>query len=366
MVRGIPYVTARQQVAYGVLIDDLDLAGDVTRQPKRHTIRFSGGYPCDERGYPIEGIRNNAENLKIDEDVVANYTFSAKPSSGKYTDYYQKITTYAEIISAPARCIDKNARANGYQFIPSDSSNDSVFCYLDTASSRAEISQISKKLEYRKIVIIGMGGTGGYVLDQIAKTPVEEIHIYDSDEFLQHNAFRAPGAASCDELESSPKKVDYFSKKYSLMHRGIIPHCKNIDESSISEILDADFVFICIDGGYRKRSIIANLAEKNINFIDVGLGLEIRNDCVAGILRVTASTQKMRDHIERNERISFSDADDDDEYDKNIQVADLNALNAILAVVKWKKISGFYADTEMEHHITYILDANELTNEDLP
>jgi hypothetical protein len=41
-------------------------------------------------------------------------------------------------------------------------------------------------------------------------------------------------------------------------------------------------------------------------------------------------------------RISFATDDANNEYDKNVQVADLNALNACLAVIAWKKSRGFY------------------------
>ena len=52
-------------------------------------------------------------------------------------------------------------------------------------------------------------------------------------------------------------------------------------------------------------------------------------------------------------------------YATNIQVADLNALNAALAVVKWKKIRGFYYDHAQEHHCSYTTDFNEVTNKDV-
>ena len=51
-------------------------------------------------------------------------------------------------------------------------------------------------------------------------------------------------------------------------------------------------------------------------------------------------------------------------YARNIQIADLNALNAILAVIKWKKLFGFYVDLEREHHSTYTINGNVLMNED--
>ena len=53
-----------------------------------------------------------------------------------------------------------------------------------------------------------------------------------------------------------------------------------------------------------------------------------------------------------------------DDYDSNIQVADLNALNAALAVIKWKKLCGFYLDFVKEHHSTYSIDCNMLVNDD--
>ena len=62
--------------------------------------------------------------------------------------------------------------------------------------------------------------------------------------------------------------------------------------------------------------------------------------------------------------ISLSKANGPNEYDRNIQVAELNALNAVMAIIKWKKLWGFYVDLEREHHSTYTIDGNEFTNED--
>lgn len=42
----------------------------------------------------------------------------------------------------------------------------------------------------------------------------------------------------------------------------------------------------------------------------------------------------------------MADARVNDDYDYNIQIADLNALNAALTVIKWKKLWGFYLDLD--------------------
>ena len=64
--------------------------------------------------------------------------------------------------------------------------------------------------------------------------------------------------------------------------------------------------------------------------------------------------------------MSFAEEDDDDdnEYDTNIQIAELNALNAALAVIKWKRLMGFYRDAGKEFFSSYQISTGEIVNED--
>ena len=112
--------------------------------------------------------------------------------------------------------------------------------------------------------------------------------------------------------------------------------------------------------------ILEKLEELKIPFIDVGMGVEIADGALGGVLRITTSTVAKRDHVRGKSRIPFPDSGGDNDYSKNIQIADLNALNAALAVIKWKKLFGFYRDLEHEHFSTYTIDGNTLTNEDRP
>jgi hypothetical protein len=48
-------------------------------------------------------------------------------------------------------------------------------------------------------------------------------------------------------------------------------------------------------------------------------------------------------------------------YRQNIQVADLNALNAQLAVIKWKQLFRFYEDRFQSHHAAYTVATQSLT-----
>lgn len=364
LVHEVTYVNAARQILKGTLVTSLNLAGDIARQPHDHTMYFIGEFPCDQHGRPLEAIRNHSNRTELAPGLVADHYFSAKPTKGNYDDYHEKVVVYAGLLSGPALAIDPTAVPNFGGFVPAGDDDDSVFHYLDTASPRAEISSITAKLERRKVVIVGLGGTGGYVLDQAAKTPVEEIHLYDGDNFKQHNAFRAPGAASCADLEVEPLKVDYFARMYGNMRKGIVPHPAYVTPENVGELRDADFVFLCIDDGPAKGAIVRALEDFGISFIDVGMGIFRHEGSLAGVLRATTSTPGRRSHVWDNRRISFAKPEDDNDYNANIQVADLNAFNALLAVIRWKKLWGFYIDLENEHHATYTIDGNTIDNED--
>lgn len=238
-----------------------------------------------------------------------------------------------------------------------------IFKYPDTNSTRAKIAHLTKKLEGHKIAIIGMGGTGSYILDQIAKTPVAEIHIFDGDPFQVHNAFRAPGAIEGERLDSPEglKKVQYYYEIYSRMHNGIFIHDKYITLDNLKELKGFDFVFISVDRNAVRYMITQGLLAMNIPFIDVGLGVKMLSDSLTGTLRVTLGTQDKNDHLVN--RIG-SDEFEENAYSTNIQIADLNCLNAVLAVIKWKKICGFYQDLKEEHNTLYFINSNKQLNED--
>ncbi len=364
LVKDVPHVNSRREVKRGTFITKLILAGDVTAPPDDHVGYFEGEYPCRQDGIEIEQIRNQSSRRAIAEGVWIDHTFSARPQpTNKYEDYYAKVTTYVAILSGPAQTIDPNVTAKTFPVIgPDKDDQNAVFKYIDTASSRAEISSVTEKLALvKKIAIIGLGGTGAYVLDLVAKTPVSEIHLFDGDAFLQHNAFRSPGAASIDELKAQPPKVAYLAEIYSKMRNGIVPHPAYIDAENIDELRDMNFVFLCLEGP-AKQLIVERLEALGISFIDVGMGVYLSEGSLGGILRVTTSTPTQRDHV--RSRVSFSGNAERNEYDANIQIADLNALNAAMAVIKWKKLFGFYQDLDHERSCTYTIGGNMLLNQD--
>ncbi|MCA9178777.1 MAG: hypothetical protein KDB14_30150, partial [Planctomycetales bacterium] len=170
VVDRVPYVRKRGQVAYGTLVSELTLQGDKTAPPGTHVVHFAGEYPCDHEGRPLEKIRHQSQARGICDGLSVSHSFSSKPAGG-YADHYEKMATYAAILAKPAAMIDATVTATPFPVVAEDP-NTSVFRYVDTASSRAGISDINERLASDRVGIVGLGGTGSYILDLVAKTPV--------------------------------------------------------------------------------------------------------------------------------------------------------------------------------------------------
>jgi hypothetical protein len=364
LIGHVPFRNAAGEVAYGILVSDLQLqAADTTAQPTDHVARFIGGVPHGADGGRLHPLVIDETPQQVTEELTTACTFSQKPLGGvPYADYYEKMTTYVGLVQAPALALDPTATAITHPVIR-DEEEDSVFNYIDTASSRAGIGVVTEKLKVGKVAIVGLGGSGSYILDFLAKTPVTEIHLYDKDCFYQHNAFRSPGAPSIEGLERKLSKVDHFAQLYTEMRKGIIPHEGFIDTTNVEELREMSFVFIAADAGNAKKLISEKLVEFGIPFVDVGMGLWERDGRIGGNIRTTTGTPAKNDHLRR--RISSGgEADGDDVYAQNIQIAELNALNAALAVIKWKQLVGFYADDEHEHNSTYVVGGNTVIRDE--
>lgn len=363
VVSHIPYVTVARQVAYGSLVSTLNVQDDVTTTPDTHVAYFTGETPCTAAGAPLDALINSAYVTELAPNVHVDFMFSHKPMpSGQYPDYHEKITTYAAILMQQAHLIDPAVTAQ--TFAPVTEEDDaSVFTYLDTASTRAGIAAISAKLAIGPVGIVGLGGTGAYILDLLAKTPITELHLFDGDTFQQHNAFRAPGAATLEQLRTSPYKVNYLAAQYAPMRSGIIAHPVHVDAANLDVLEGVQFVFLAIDDGPAKEVVITFLEAAGIAFIDVGMGIYDNGGALGGLVRTTLSRNDPASRAAARSRISFGD-NTDNAYTQNIQIADLNALNAALAVIRFKKTLGFYLDFDPTDAATYMIDSNVIANED--
>src|SRR5207248_3147034 len=135
------------------------------------------------------------------------------------------------------------------------------------------------------IAVIGVGGTGAYVLDFLAKTPVKEIRAFDPDLFHVHNTFRSPGKVELIEIGQS--KAEVYQSRYGNFRKGLTVTRKFIDASCSDDLNGVTFAFVCVDKGPSRAGIFDLLISKHIPYIDVGMGLDRDRGALSGMLRTT-------------------------------------------------------------------------------
>ena len=363
IVHHIPYLNCKTEMLSGTLAMALNTSGNPVVRPHDHTAYWIGQQPCNSDGSIVPSLVNGPRRYNLGRGLISDYYLSCYPdSTSGYKNYYDKVMVYYNTISAAALNYDK------YKFLQLKGSGKvrsagSVWRYDDTNASRAGIIGINERMLGYKVAIIGLGGTGGYLLDYLAKTEVAEIHLYDEDVFNTHNAFRAPGAPSIEQLNSQLFKVDYFGEIYGRMHTGIIPHRIRITKDNISELDDKDMVFICIDNPSVRNFISTYLADHNLSFIDSGMGLECSNDRLSGLVRVTEGFYGHYNHLKDAYGESVTDGEED-MYKSNIQIAELNSLAAALSIIQWKKMLGVYNDySDGSMNFIYSVSGNSITHQ---
>jgi hypothetical protein len=360
LVHHVPHVTSAREIAYGTLVSTLDLSGTgVTVTPSTHVAMWIGEHPCHTDGTVLHQIAH-AGPQQLTPTIHLGASFSSKPVDG-YTDYHHKMTTYVEMIMAPALAIDPTVTARTYP-VRRDAEITGPFLYADTATARAGLGVVTAKIAGCSVAVVGVGGTGSWVVDLLARCPIDEIHLFDDDRYLQHNAFRSPGPTSEEELGGGALKVEVYARRWARMRGGAIAHPERLGARHASLLSRMDVVFVCVDTGESRREVADLLDDVGCDFIDVGMGLLLDGELaqVFGQLRTTLSTPATREQARQH--LPLIGGGGDDVYTQNVQIAELNALNAVLAVTRWKRARSFYTDFEHEVSSTYVVDGNTITN----
>jgi hypothetical protein len=352
VVRDIPYLDDQKSLQIGAILTKLIFIDNVRVKQENHVIYFAGGVPHGLDGKPIPNLGGGQANIPLSKnDVRVQRSFSNKPNGG-FPDFFEKIEHYVRVISGPAITL---YGANPLTFrVDNDVVADSVFKFHDTLTSRAEIGDLASLLKQEVVAIIGLGGTGSYLIDFFVKTPVKEIRGFDGDEYHVHNAYRSPGRL--DEAELGKGKAEIYQHRYENFREGLSLHRKYIDRSSAEDMKGVTFAFVCIDKGTARSAIFDLLIGLGIPFIDVGLGLDRNAGPVSGMLRATYYSVDDAAKI-RDMKLAETVDDPDDIYRANVQIAELNALNACLAIIRYKQLKGFYLDAKSAYHILFALDA---------
>lgn len=350
IVRDILYLDDKLEQRVGAIVTKLVETKPDHVVQEDHQIFFAGSHPHNIDGTPIANLGGGVATLALSEaaaDVVVQRSFSNKPRvNGElvpFADFFAKIESYVSIISGPAiarhggtvltfRSVDKVAE-------------DSVFKIHDTLTSRAEITDLAAKFKNEIVAVIGLGGTGAYLLDFLVKTPVKEIRGFDVDPFHIHNAFRSPGRFY--DAEFTRSKAEVYQGRYENFRHGLKLTAKFVDASCVEDLEGVTFAFVCVDKGSSRAGIFDLLIAKKVPFIDVGMGLSRKNGPISGMMRATYYSGEQAQRVRDMALAPLADQPDD-VYKTNIQISELNALNAALAMIRYKQFKGFYIEEDAE------------------
>ena len=222
----------------------------------------------------------------------------------------------------------------------------------NTFEARAAIAPVQDRIRGQRIAIIGLGGTGAYLLDLIVKTPVSEIHLLDSDRVDWHTLYRAPGAPAAEEIElvraGSLLKVDYYHSKYAPFRSGIHPHPFQVDSpSTFARFLSdhpIDYAFVCIDqfadgDSARQDAVYCAIMESGVPFIDSGVSITLEDCAVRGAVTTSAydaGSDAWKGAIPNARLVGGAPG-----Y-RNVQLPEVNATAAAFAVMEWRRRTGQY------------------------
>lgn len=358
VVRRLPYASPAGLCRDGRLVLPVTYSAGVVADATDHRIWFAGDEPRDDRGAAL-GSGGQAHGFGNGE--TADFMLSFKPPSGAYASLSEKIRRYAHILLSAARQVDSTVTdtpGGSFQVVP----NDLPLVYADTNTARVGLTNLSSLFRGHTIAIVGVGGTGSYILDHVAKTWVDRIILIDGDVFEHHNAYRAPGAAAEEVVLNEPNKAVYFAQEYSRMHQGVTAHPVALTADNLDLLEGATFVFLAAADADARPEIMRWLRDRGVPFVDVGMSFREGQGGLTGIAQATA-------YLPGNE-ITLPTAPSippgEDDYRSNVQVAELNALNAALAVIHWKRHLGFYATYEESNQTIFKLYLNELRNGNAP
>ena len=152
-----------------------------------------------------------------------------------------------------------------------------------------------KLLSQLTVGIVGAGGTGSAVAEQLAREGVTKFVIVDHDKFTKSNKTRLYG--SYETTKESEYKVDIVKKNIQKIEPKVnvktIPG-NVISQNVLHQLKNCDVVFSCTDR-HAPRSVLNELAHQFfIPLIDVGVGLDAKNEKIeGGSVRVSLSSPSL-------------------------------------------------------------------------
>lgn len=148
---------------------------------------------------------------------------------------------------------------------------------------RAFGPDIQHLLRRLRIGIVGAGGTGSLVAEQLYRLGVGHLRIFDGDQFAETNINRVYGSALKDDgrlkVEMTKEHLDRIGLGATV---DIVPQHITFETAALA-LRDCDIIFGCTDKEL-PRAILVQLAMRYcIPVFDLGVLIDSNDGCIAGV-----------------------------------------------------------------------------------
>lgn len=341
-VGGVPYRKKNGETGRCHISIDTDDDGTGMKAPEHSggaihaatLIGVEGGRAYRASGEPVGNV--------LWTDKTERCVISIKRDDGAYENAWHALFVY---VSNVAGEVGEDERAK----------IESVFRFEIEGEDDVDTQTWRGRARGKRIGIVGLGGVGLWILDLMSKTDVSEIRIWDGDVIEGRNLVRAPGWASQEAIEKN--KARYFWEQYSKMRKGISVGKGYWEAEDGADAFDGlDFVFVAVDKTNVRTALCETLEAARIPYVDAGMGIARHEERVRGSCQVFFSGEeasRWRIGIPTVEGIG------EEEY-RALQLADLGALTAALAVGMWRRHIVQYQDDTKDWLVRYEIEANDL------
>ncbi len=337
-----PGVPGRCEIWVGIGRDSDELQGGLEWQDgNTHVANIRGlaqGGVYDRHGEPIGNSVKTGEN---------NCTISIKKDSGEYVNAWDALKTYISAVYSGFRAGETNDGRDlerPYTF------------QISEERSREEVEWLDL-VRGERVAIIGLGGVGSWIADLVAKADVAEVHGWDADKIEAKNIIRMPGAVNPDWI-GKPKAV-WFEETYREFRKGVFGHQENVGEQNIEQALSGiTYCFMAVDDDEARSIVCSAMEDVGIPFVDVGLSLSrTDNSQVYGSIRIVNALSHDAAWRKAIPQVGQSGQ----EIYGRLELPDMGALAAGLAVQSWRKMRGQMLPGCALECLLYRLETDQIT-----
>ncbi|HEV2317523.1 MAG TPA: ThiF family adenylyltransferase [Thermoplasmata archaeon] len=132
--------------------------------------------------------------------------------------------------------------------------------------------ETQRRIEATRVAVVGCGGTGSCVSEQLARLGVRDFLLVDPDRFEASNLTRVYGSNETD-IPSAPLKTDIVERNLRGINSALLVSKESssiISRKTIAKLVGRDIIFSCTDNGSSRALLNRFAYQYFVPMIDVG------------------------------------------------------------------------------------------------